>query len=221
MDRSRIAVVIPALNENETIGSIVERAREFALPVVVDDGSSDDTGERARAAGAEVVTNSVNQGYDRALDAGFRRAAQMGCEYIITMDADGQHDPHVLSAFIAALADADVVLGVRDRRPRFAESLFGFVAFIRWRLQDPLCGLKAYRTDLFLELGHFDSYGSIGTELALYAARHGKRVAQIPIRTRERAGSPRFGRVLSANLRILRALWLGMIARGARRSVNF
>jgi glycosyltransferase involved in cell wall biosynthesis len=211
MDRSRIAIVIPALNEAETISAVVSNAKAFGTPVVVDDGSADDTGERARNAGAIVVKSPVNRGYDRALDQGFERAANIGSDCVITMDADGQHDPTALASFVVALSgNVDVVVGVRDRRQRFAEHLFALVTFARWRIRDPLCGMKAYRVDLYRELGHFDSYNSIGTELMLYAAARGKRIVQIPVKTRERTGAPRFGRVVAANLRILRALCLGM-----------
>jgi hypothetical protein len=65
--------------------------------------------------------------------------------------------------------------------------------------------MKGYRTSVYRELGYFDSYGSIGTELALYAARRRKSIAQVPVITRPRADAPRFGSNLTANLRILRA----------------
>jgi glycosyltransferase involved in cell wall biosynthesis len=203
---SRVAIVVPALNEERTIESVVAKARPHGIPVVVDDGSTDRTGALAEAAGASVVRLATNLGYDGALDAGFARASELGAEYIITMDADGQHDPDVLHAFIAALdGGADVVIGNRDRRQRFAERLFAVLARLRWGVRDPLCGMKGYRTSIYRELGHFDSYGSIGTELALYAARRRKSLAQVPVITRPRTDAPRFGSTLRANLRILRA----------------
>jgi glycosyltransferase involved in cell wall biosynthesis len=211
VDRSRIAIVIPALNEAQTIGEIVRLASVFGRPVVVDDGSTDETAARAADAGASVVVHPVNRGYDGALNSGFARAAEIGCEYVVTMDADGQHDQKTLEPFIQALdTGADVVVGIRDRRARLAEVLFDWISAARWRLRDPLCGMKAYRIGVWRELGHFDSYTSIGTELALFAAATGKRIVQLPVPTRERAGAPRFGRRLSANARILRALWLGL-----------
>jgi glycosyltransferase involved in cell wall biosynthesis len=212
----RIAIVIPALNEARTIEAVVANARVHGLPVVVDDGSHDDTGARAAAAGAEVVRLPENRGYDGAIGAGFARAAEIGCRYLITMDADGQHDPGVVGAFIGALdSGADVVIGNRDRRQRFSEKLFAWAARLRWGVFDPLCGMKGYRVEVYRELGHFDSYGSIGTELALFAARNGRRVAQVPVKTRPRADAPRFGSTLRANLRILRAFCREML-RGRR-----
>ena len=82
---------------------------------------------------------------------------------------------------------------------------------IRWGLNDPLCGLKAYHLQLYQEQGYFDSYRSIGTELLLYAARKQKKIKQVAVKTRERLDAPRFGSRLRGNVFILRALvksWL-------------
>jgi len=211
MDRRRIGIVIPALNESATIGAVVRAAGAHGTCVVVDDGSSDATAALARDAGALVVAHEVNRGYDAALDSGFRAAAQAGCEIIITLDADGQHDPTLLGRFVDAIdAGAAIAVGVRDRRARLAEHVFAWYTQLRWGISDPLCGLKAYRADVYRTLGHFDSYASIGTELMLFGARNGQRIVQIPFPVRERDGAPRFGRRLSANWRILRALALSL-----------
>ena len=117
MERHRIGIVIPALNESATIGPLVKRAAEYGVPIVVDDGSTDHMGDIALAAGATVVRHDVNGGYDAALNSGFARAAELGCLYVVTMDADGQHDPTIVGQFIQGLdAGADIVIGTRDRR---------------------------------------------------------------------------------------------------------
>lgn len=209
MDRSRIGIVIPALNESASIAAVVTAASRFGVPIVVDDASTDSTAELAARHGATVVSHRNVLGYDGALNTGFSKAAEMGCEAIITIDADGQHDPSLIQRFIDALeAGADVVIGIRSRRQRLAEHLFAWYASRRYGITDPLCGMKAYRTTVLTALGHFDSYQSIGTELAIFAARSGYRVAQVPFAVRERKGSPRFGRALSGNLKILRAMLL-------------
>jgi glycosyltransferase involved in cell wall biosynthesis len=215
MDRHRIGIVIPALNEAATIAAVVGGATRAGTPIVVDDGSRDETGALAAAAGAVVVRHDVCRGYDQALNSGFQRAAEIGCDYVITMDADGQHDPGILDAFIGGLRQgADLVVGVRDRRQRFAEHVFAWVGKLKWSILDPLCGMKAYHVGLYRELGHFDSYDSIGTELALYAASKRKKVIQVPVRTRDRRDQARFGRRYSANKRILLALYRGLAAYG-------
>lgn len=212
MDRSRIAIVIPALNEQDTIGTVVREASRHGVVIVVNDGSRDATAERAASAGADVVSHPSNRGYDGALNSGFVRAAELGAEYVITLDADGQHDPATVRAFVDALDEgADIVVGIRDRRQRLGEVLFGWASTLRWGVRDPLCGLKAYRIGLWKEAGAFDTYQSIGTALTVHAARTGKRIAQRPVKTADRADvAPRFGRRFSANRRILRAMWRGM-----------
>ena len=208
MDRSRLAIIIPSFNEEATIVEVIAEVIEYGIPIVVDDGSTDQTVYLARDAGATVISHSVNLGYDAALESGFINANRVGCDFALTIDADGQQDPIFLPIFIdALLKGADVVIGIRKRRPRFSESLFAMVSKIMWGIRDPLCGMKAYRMDLYRALGHFDSYGSIGTELAIYAAKQQKNISQIPIIDRNRKDSPRFGGVLGPNLKITRALF--------------
>jgi len=222
VDRSRVALIVPALNEVASVGAVVASASRFGVPIVVDDGSTDDTGKVAAAAGGEVVRHDVNQGYDAALESGFRHAARLGLEYAVTLDADGQHDPTIIPRILADLdAGADVVVGVRDVRQRLAEHVYAWYGNARWGLRDPLCGMKGYRLDVYRAHGCFDSCRSIGTELAVYAVAAGYQVRQIPIVTRERHGQPRFGNRLRGNWRIFRALFLiALKASGFRRPAS-
>jgi glycosyltransferase involved in cell wall biosynthesis len=205
------AAVIPAYNEAASIAAVVDAVMEYALPVVVDDGSTDDTAHLAETAGAVVVTHKLNQGYDAALQTGLFKAIEVGCTYAITMDADGQHNPAGLVPFKNALLEgADLVVGVRDRYQRFSESLFAAVGKILWSIADPLCGMKGYKLSHLERLGFFDSYKSIGTEYTLRCARSHMRILTVPVHTRERKGVSRFGSGLKPNYRILRAMSLGL-----------
>lgn len=211
MARHRVAVIIPALNEASSVAAVVRAARAWGDCIVVDDGSTDGTDATATGAGAVVIRHGYNRGYDAALDSGFREAWQHGYSVIVSLDADGQHDPSLIGRLLAAIeSGADVALGVRDRRARLGEHLFAQYTRWRWGLRDPLCGLKAYRAEVYAKLGHFDSYQSAGTELMLFAARRGLRIAQVDFSVRDREGEPRFGRRLRANYKILRALVLSL-----------
>ncbi len=209
MDLSRVAIVIPALNESATIAGVVVAAGRYGVPIVVDDGSTDDTGDLARRAGGVVVSHDRNRGYDAALTSGFEKASEIGSDLIITLDADGQHAPMLLQEFIDRVnAGADVVVGVRSRRQRLAEHVFAWYTRNRYGINDPLCGMKAYQKNVYRALGHFDSYGSIGTELMLFAAKNGYRLDEVPFVVRERLGSSKFGRLFSGNYKIFRAMLL-------------
>ena len=209
MERSSLGVVIPAFNEAGTIANVVALCNVYGRSIVIDDGSTDDTGDVAGAAGADVVRHLINKGYDAALESGFQQAAKLGCKYVITIDADGQHDPTLLAKFCSLLdAGADIVIGNRNERPRLAEVCFALLTHFLYGLRDSLCGLKGYRMSIYEKLGHFDSYNSIGTELSLFAVRNGFLMVQVPISVRERIDCPRFGRRLHANYKILRAMLL-------------
>lgn len=107
----RILAVIPGYQEGPRIGAVVARARRHVAVLVVDDGSSDDTAAQAAAAGAVVLPQRPNQGKGAALRMGFRRALDEGYDAVITLDADGQHDPDEIPRFLAAFGVADVALG--------------------------------------------------------------------------------------------------------------
>ena len=111
-----ITVILPAYNEEVSIGSIVLLTRFYADNViVVDDGSSDRTAEVARKAGAEVIVHEVNQGKGVALKTGFTAAASLGADVIVTMDSDGQHNPADIPKLVEPIlkGEADMVNGSR------------------------------------------------------------------------------------------------------------
>lgn len=109
--------VIPAYNEAAEVGNVVRAVRAHHLSVVVvDDGSTDGTAAVAEAAGAAVLRNGRNLGKGAALQAGFRWVLEEGAAAILTLDADGQHDPAEIPKFLEAYArdDHDLIIGARD-----------------------------------------------------------------------------------------------------------
>lgn len=111
-----IIVVIPAHNEVPMVGSVVESLRRTGVRVVVvDDGSTDGTGEAALGAGATLLRHPINRGQGAALQTGILFALQAGADYIVTFDSDGQHDPADVARVIGALQNtgAGIALGSR------------------------------------------------------------------------------------------------------------
>ena len=207
MVRSDLVVLIPAFNEEETIAEVVSSLKNFGDILVVNDGSLDKTELNAINAGANTISHIVNQGYDKALNTGFKYAYSMKYKYLITLDADKQHPVDKLESIYKELVNgADLVLGCRNKKQRISEYIFSFYTRLRWGIKDPLTGFKGYRMSLYEELGHFDSYNSIGTELSLFAARKKKIIKQFMIETNDRKGDARFGNSISSNLRILMSM---------------
>jgi glycosyltransferase involved in cell wall biosynthesis len=217
MERSRIAVIVPARNEERSISSVIAAAIAHGVPIVVSDGSTDATAEVAEAAGAVVVVHSRNLGYDAALNSGFRRAAELDVEYAVTVDADGQHDPALIPRFEELLTRGNrLVVGIRPRPARISERIFGAYTRHAYGVHDPLCGMKGYAMEAYNELGHFDSYESMGTELMLYALRTGRPFAEVKVPIARRSDTPRLGGAVRANIRIFRSLLHALLARRLR-----
>ena len=217
----RIAIVIPAFNESESISEVVKRISVFGLAIVVNDGSIDNTQQLALEAGALVVSHEVNRGYDIALASGLAKALEEEFDFAITMDGDGQHEPARIESFLCELLDgADLVVGMRDRFQRVSETLFAFFARLFWGISDPLCGMKGYRLSKLKGVGSLCSYASIGTELTIRAVRSGWNVRQVFVKTRDRKDKSRFGAGIVANWLIFRAMMLGIFLARAHNKVK-
>lgn len=212
MKKSELAILIPAFNESKTIFSVIKKIERFGTPIVIDDGSSDNTFNLAKKAGATVIKHKTNLGYDESLNTGFLTACENNCKYVITFDADDQHDSKLIPIFIDLLYEGNIVVcGVRKKKQRFSELLFSIYTNIRWGIKDPLCGMKGYSIDLYKELGHFDSYNSIGTELLLFSLSKNYSVKQVPIPIKRRQDLPRLGSLARANIKILTSLMRHLI----------
>jgi len=114
--RPFVVVGIPALNEERTIARVILEAQRYADHVIVcDDGSTDLTGEIADRLGADVVRHEQNLGYGAAIQSLFRRARELGASILITLDADGQHDPGEIPRVAKPIMEgaADIVVGSR------------------------------------------------------------------------------------------------------------
>lgn len=207
----KIVAVIPAYNESATIADIVLSLKTIVQEiVVVDDCSTDDTSAKARAVGARVIRNSVNSGYDGTLNNGFREAASLCADIIVTCDGDGQHRPEDVRRVCEPImnGEADVVLGQRPKLSRFGEKVFALYTGARFGIKDPLCGLKAYHRKVYDSVGHFDKIKSIGTQLSVEAWLAGYRLKMIPITILPRPDESRFySKLIRANLKILSAAW--------------
>lgn len=207
MGRCSLSIIIPAFNEEKTISGVVNKVSEYGTVIVVDDASTDNTYELAKQAGAITFRHSDNLGYEEALNTGMKKAYDLGYSEMITFDADAQHEPHDIKKFIDELRlGADIVIGIRDKKPRLSEIIFSMYTRIIFNISDPLCGMKAYNKSVYGSLGYFDSRKLAGTELALYGAKNDYKVKQVKIKINDRLDNPRFGNRFSGELKVFKAL---------------
>ncbi len=190
-----IVALIPGYDEAPRIGPVVEAAVRHLPVIVVDDGSSDGTAEVARTAGATVVEQRPNRGKGAALRTGFRRAIDDGAEAILTLDADGQHDPDEIPAFLAAWdapgRQADLVIGRRNFRAmpplRRLSNVLGGRAF-SWAvgrdIPDNQSGYRLVSRELAeATLASDESGFAFEVEQITTCIRIGGSIAWVPIRT--------------------------------------
>ena len=221
MDKNKVCVIMPAMNEEETIGRVVgELLKEKILDdvIVIDDSSSDNTGKIARQQGATVFRNMENKGYDKSLEIGFQKASEKNCNVVVTFDADGQHKPKDLRKMLGPILNdqGDIVVGIRPKKQRLAEKIYSIYSGFSIGIKDPLCGLKVYKSEVYKSVGYFDSCVSIGTELMFKAYDKGYKILQTEISIDKRRDEPRFGRIIISNYNIIRAMFKMMLRRVKR-----
>ena len=194
--RSQTAAVIPAYQDEKHIGDIVRRTRERLDHVlVIDDGSSDQTSQRAREAGAEVIVHGENRGKGEAIKTGLGHWLDREVTWAILLDSDGQHLPEEIDRFIAAAASATrPTFFIGNRMNNVAGMPFIRRVANRYmsrrisrvcgqEIPDTQCGFRMLDRQLIPELlggGHRFDYE---TEVLIIASRKGYRIESVPITT--------------------------------------
>jgi glycosyltransferase involved in cell wall biosynthesis len=189
----KILALIPAYNESRRIAPVIAGARAHLPVLVVDDGSADDTARIAAEMGADVLRQNPNQGKGAALRAGFRRAQELGFDAVVTLDADGQHDPAEIPPFLRAFEElsADLVIGARDFRQmppvrRFSNTVGRWLlsAALGQHVRDNQSGYRLISRRLAEALLASDEQGfEFEVEMLVTCVRREYRLEWVPIRT--------------------------------------
>jgi hypothetical protein len=186
--------VIPARDEAADVAGVVRRIRAIGLSVVVvDDDSSDRTAEIARAAGATVLRLPFHGGAWAAIQTGMRHALSRNCDFVITVDADGQHEPSEIPTLLEAAVgsgETSVVIGAcptrANRRRRLAWRLLRWLSGLE--IEDLTSGFRVYDRRALDLLAHEQhalfEYQDVGVLLCL--REHGLDVREVPVRMRPR-----------------------------------
>jgi glycosyltransferase involved in cell wall biosynthesis len=199
---SAVSVIIPALNEEEPIADVVREVAATTIPadiIVVDNGSADRTAERAREAGARVVSEPI-PGYGRACMAGIRTLSPE-CDIVVFLDGDGSDCPEFMNYLVDPIAAGkyDFVIGSRTRGQRepgsmnFQQIVAGRIAGWILRLlygvrYTDMCPFRAIQRDALGKLGMRERTYGWNLEMQMKAARAGLRILEIPVNHRRRAG---------------------------------
>ena len=195
MIMANICVLIPVLNEAQAISAVVSSLRACSLDVVViDDGSTDDSGAIARQNGATVIRHDVKKGKGQSLRDGFRHALEHGYDGVITMDGDGQHDAADIGQFLELVTRErpGIVVGNRMADPlgmprvryltnRFMSSLISRAC--GQRIPDTQCGYRYIDSRVLREVPLASDDFEIETEILMKSAKRGFRIDSVPVTT--------------------------------------
>lgn len=216
-----LLVIVPALNEEGAIARVVADARRAlaATVVVVDDGSTDRTGEVARAAGAVVLRHPFNLGVGAAVRTGLRYAVDHGYETVLQLDGDGQHDADDAGGLLSRLeqGDVDVVVGSRfefgydlPRPRRLVMRLLSWIVSRRLgtTVTDTTSGFRAFAEPAVTHFARVypADYLSDTVEALLLAADAELRVAEVPVHMRHRTTGTASTNPLSGAFHVVRLL---------------
>lgn len=192
----KVCCVIPAYQESRAIEQVVRASRRYCDSViVVDDGSTDDTGSIAAATGASVLRHPRNLGKGAALRTGLEKAVDLGCPLVITLDGDGQHDPRSIPRFVEAIRekDVDVVVGSRystlAATMPFARQLSNLLTTKALRVlygvpvTDSQSGYRAFTRRVLRTIRVRSNGFAAETEMLIDAKRAGFRIAEVPVAT--------------------------------------
>lgn len=191
----KICVIIPVYNEADTIGSLVDAIKKKGLDIIViDDGSTDNSGKIAFGCGAEVIKHGTRKGKGASLKDGFRYVLERDYEGAITMDGDGQHDPQDLDAFLSAINQHGVCVingnrmnnvhnmpFVRRKTNQFMSFLISSV--IHFRIPDTQCGYRYIHRSILKQLQLVSNDFEIETEILMKACKQGFAIHSVPVKT--------------------------------------
>jgi len=194
LSQPAIIVVIPCFNERDFISGIVTKTRKHVdRVIVVDDGSTDDTAEVARAAGAEVISHKARKGAGAASKSGFEAAKANNTDVLITLDGDGQHNPDEIPRLLSAILPnkADLVIGSRfikaeTNMPRYRKFGIDVITWLynlgsRVKITDSQSGFRAYSRRLINTVDITEDGFGFSVQVLIQARRKGFRIKEVPI----------------------------------------
>ena len=221
-----VTIVIPAYNEERTIVDVIHGLKRhgFTRIIVVDDGSSDRTGELARQEGAVWVRHILNRGLGGALGTGITAALRLGAEAIVTFDADGQHEPDDIARLLEPImaGEADVVIGSRMLDPvgmpysrRLANWTANIVTYALFRgwTTDSQSGLRAFSSQAAAQIQIMTNGMEVSSEVIAEIVKNSLKYKEVPVQALYTDYSLSKGQSFTVGLRTLRKLILAKARR--------
>ena len=191
----KVAIGIPAYNEEKNIASVISKLSKFGYSIIVcDDGSDDQTNQIAEKMGALVITHKKNLGYGAAIGSLFFKAKDMGLDVLVTMDADGQHRPKDVKAVLDPILkeEADIVIGSRflvenKEMPSYRKTGIKMITKLAntaldKQITDSQSGFRGYNKKVLSAISPSESGMGVSNEILIKASKQGFKIDEAPIK---------------------------------------
>jgi glycosyltransferase involved in cell wall biosynthesis len=206
----KVWIVMPAYNEEKSIGKVLDalRAEGWSNVIVANDGSKDKTAEVASKKGATVVTHQKNMGLGAALRTGLQKAREIGADYAVTFDSDGQHDPKAVKGMVESLRDADFVVGQRcfvnvPIHKRLGNFGLNFITrMLGGILTDSQSGMRAFNRRALEKIQIKSNRYEVSSEIIIRAKQAKLKIKEVPVPCFFTSYSKARGTTIASGIRI-------------------
>lgn len=195
--------MIVAKNEEKTIGDIIDGCSGYGHIIVINDNSVDSTFSIIKKKNIFCITNSESIGYGSSILKGIDEACTKNYTHLITIDADGEHDPQCIKKFIEKLKNRnDMVFGIRKEHYRFSEGLFILYYNLKYGVSDILCGMRGFNLKI-IEKKHLFLKDELALKFIFNYLNKERKFTEFKISGKKRLNKSRFGNIIIANFKIL------------------
>lgn len=210
MQKHKIIIIIPSFNEVKTIIEVYNKANKCGRVLIIDDGSTDGTKNILNKNKIKFLKNKKNIGYEASLIKGIRHAIKFykNSKYLVTLDADGEHLPNSILKLFNKLKknNLDIVVGHRKKMNRLTEVILDSIYKFRFKINDPVCGLKIYKIKVLKKFIKKISTNLFMVDVLTYSKSYNYSVDNLKISVKKRLGTPRVGNFFRSNLKIFRII---------------
>ena len=205
MQRSRLAIVIPARNEEITIKKVIQSLKNYGDILIVDDASTDNTKLIAENLKTKVIKNLKNLGYESTILKGIKYCLKKNYKYIATFDADDEHDNIFIKDCLKSKS-FDLLIGKRKRLNRISEYIFSHVTKFLFNIEDPLSGLKIYNSKILKKI-ELKEEKLLNVNIIFKIRNLNGKIVHKILNVKKRKDNSRLGNILLVNIYIIYCLF--------------